>query len=84
MASKRNQIFTIDVLCVCRQYLFRYRKEGPGHLVKCFKSNIERDETMQPGVCPACEVTFAKDTVIKNRPALQIIKGRVFTRGHHG
>lgn len=82
--SKPDRVYTIDVYCICRQYLFRYRKEGGGHLVKCFKSNIDKNETKEEWVCPSCKKPFAKDRVVKNRPVLQVIKGRVFVRGHHG
>lgn len=82
MSKSKN--YVIDVYCVCRQFLFRYMKEGGGHLVKCFRSNISQDQTKKDGVCPACEQTFAKDAVIKNRPALKVVKSRVFVKGHHG
>ena len=74
---------TIDVFCSkCRSQLFRYLKEGEGHLVKCYVSNISRRSTDEekPLYCPECDTQFARDAMVHGRPAYKIIQGKVFVR----
>lgn len=74
--------YTIDVFCnTCRSQLFRYLKEGEGHLMKCYVSNIsKRFDEENPLHCPECNTQFARDAMIHGRPAYKIIQGKVFVR----
>ncbi|HLD38875.1 MAG TPA: hypothetical protein VJB05_01015 [archaeon] len=74
---------TIDIYCnTCDTQLFRYRKEGAGHLVKCYKSKILRDFTIpdNPMHCPKCNTEFARERMIHGQPAYKIIQGKVNVR----
>lgn len=78
-------ICTIDVYCTkCRTRLYRYRKEGLGHLLKCYIDNILEDYTNGDLKCPKCGQQFARHAIIHNRPAHKIIQGKVFVKGGHG
>jgi len=78
-------VCTIDVHCArCKALLYRYRKEGLGHLVKCFVDMILEDHTNKDLKCPKCGQEFARHAKIHNRPAHKIIQGKIFVRGLHG
>jgi len=69
---------TVDIFCAkCKAQLFKYRKGGKGALVKCFKERIADDLTTTPCVCPLCETTFARETLIRGAPAYKMIGGKV-------
>jgi len=71
--------YIIDVFCSkCRSQIFRYRKEGEGHLMKCYTSNVLRDFTSPENhlQCPECDTQFARNTMIHGRPAYKIIQVR--------
>jgi hypothetical protein len=77
----RRQTYKIKVYCSgCSSQLFKYEKEGKGHLVKCYLDNIVEDHTTIPMHCPDCDTLFAREAVIHNRPAYKIIQGKVFVR----
>lgn len=77
--------YTIGVHCSkCTTLLYRYKKEGPGSLVKCYADMIMEDKTNGDLKCPECGEAFARHATIHNRPAHKIIRGKVFVRGHHG
>ena len=77
----RGRNHAIDVYCSqCRSHLYRYLKEGEGHLIKCYQSNILEDETKEPRHCPECSSEFAREAMIHGRPAYKIIQGKVFVR----
>ena len=81
--SKKTRIFTIEIHCKgCGQHLYTYRKEGPGHLVKCFVDGITADSTTGNLQCPSCQTLFARLASYHNRPAHKIIQGKVEVRGH--
>ena len=83
MNNKHKKIFTISLYCrKCSTFLYKYNKEGPGSLIKCYISNIFKDRTRSDLKCPNCEQVFAKLGTIHNRPVHRIIRGKVFTRGH--
>ena len=85
MAKKKTKEYVIVVHCSrCSTPLYRYRKEGPGHLVKCFLSNIIDDYTKKDLKCPKCETEFARTAMIHGRPAHKMIGGKVTVVGHHG
>jgi len=78
-AGKRAR--TIRVYCaVCGCLLYKYRKGGPGRLVKCFKDGIVKDFTQGDLRCPSCGQTFARETMAYGRPANKIIQGKVKVR----
>ena len=80
---KKVQIFTISIYCArCGAFLYKYQKEGPGSLVKCYVDRIIEDNTKGDLQCPGCGQEFARPTTIRNRPAHKIIRGRVSIRGH--
>ncbi|MDO6619047.1 MULTISPECIES: hypothetical protein [unclassified Shewanella] len=69
---------TVDIFCgKCKTQLFKYRKGGKGALVKCFKERIVNDYTTSPCICPQCESTFARDTLVRGTPAFKMIGGKV-------
>jgi len=73
--------YIINVYCrSCSIQLFRYEKEGEGHLVKCYRDNIARDYTNDSKHCPGCGTEFARDWFVHGRPAYKIIQGKVFVR----
>jgi len=77
--NKKGPTKTVDIFCSkCKAQLFKYRKGGKGALVKCFKERISQNFTTTNCVCPQCEATFARDTLIKGTPAFKIIGGKVF------
>ena len=81
MVKKKVQTYTIRVFCAnCGTLLYKYRKEGPGHLVKCYKDGIIKDYTNGDLKCPKCGVQFAREAIIHGRPANKIIQGKLYVR----
>jgi DNA-directed RNA polymerase subunit M/transcription elongation factor TFIIS len=77
----KRDVYVIKVYCrKCGTLLYKYRKEGRGHLIKCYKSNILRDFTNGDLKCPKCGEEFAKEAIIHGRPANKIIQGKVFIK----
>lgn len=73
----RNQ--SVKIYCAqCRTLLYHYKKRGNGHLLKCFQERILQDYTEVLGECPSCETQFARETMIRGKPANKIIQGKVF------
>lgn len=71
----------IKIHCAqCRTLLYKYQKEGSGHLVKCYKEKIVKDFTKGDLRCPRCEGTFARKAMIHGKPAHKIIQGKVFVK----
>jgi hypothetical protein len=76
--NKKGPSKTVDIFCKqCKSPLFKYRKAGKGALVKCFIERISKDYTVTPCICPNCELTFAREQLIKGTPAYKIIGGKV-------
>jgi len=72
---------TIRVYCAnCGHLLYKYRKAGPGHLVKCYKDRITKDYTQGDLKCPQCGQEFAREAMIHGKPANKIIQGKVSVR----
>jgi len=81
MAKRRVRIYTIKIFCAnCKTLLYKYQKEGPGYLLKCYKDRITKDYTNKDLKCPKCRVQFAKEAIIHGRPANKIIQGKVYVR----
>ena len=75
ISSKR----IIEVFCKsCRTLLVRYRKGGGGHLIKCHLHKIVEDFTTGKGICPQCGRQWGREVIIKNKPALKIVGGKVY------
>jgi hypothetical protein len=73
---------TIAIHCNrCRTLLYRYAKRGTGGLVKCYVDRIVEDHTDGDLCCPACGEQFARERMIRGKPAHKIIGGKVYTRG---
>ena len=66
----------------CGYYLYKYRKEKPGFLVKCYRDKILKDNTKGDMKCPECGNQFARFKMYGGRPANKIIRGKVVTRGN--
>jgi len=76
--NKKMPDKTVTISCSkCRTKLYKYKKGGNGSLIKCFKERITKDYTEQSGICPQCQTTFARDTLIRGVPAFKIIGGKV-------
>jgi len=72
---------TIAIHCAkCRTLLYRYAKGGTGGLVKCYVERILEDRTNGDLRCPECGQEFARERLIRGKPAHKIIQGKVFTR----
>jgi len=85
MSMKKVKIYVIEILCAnCSTFLYRYRKEGPGSLVKCYVSGITVDNTAGDLKCPKCKQDFARIATYHNRSAHKIIQGKVIVKGHCG
>lgn len=85
MSKKSKRVFSIEILCnVCNTLIYKYHKEGPGSLVKCFVSGITEDHTTTPCTCPKCGRVFARPATIQGRPAHKIVQGAVFVKGNTG
>ncbi|NKF51917.1 hypothetical protein G3R49_15235 [Shewanella sp. WXL01] len=79
--NKKLPTRTVDIYCAnCKTQLYKYHKGGKGSLVKCFKERIAVDYTKAPGMCPQCEQTFARDTLVRGTPALKMIGGKVYMK----
>jgi len=77
--NKKGPSKTITIYCkACNAQLYKYRKNGKGALVKCFKTRIAKDFTKVACVCPACDKIFARETLIKGTPAFKMIGGKVW------
>ncbi|MFH0869315.1 MAG: hypothetical protein V1839_03745 [archaeon] len=75
--SHRNYI--INIYCsACKSHIYKYLKEGEGHLLKCYASNILENKTKLHLHCPGCGKQFAREALVHNRPAHKIIQGSVF------
>jgi hypothetical protein len=73
--SKRR---TIKISCAnCGERLYDYYKGGTGHLVKCFVERIKEDFTKGDLKCPGCEVEFARERMVRGKPAHKIVQGKV-------
>lgn len=69
---------TIRIRCAaCRELLYEYYKGGTGHLVKCFVERIKADYTAGDLKCHNCGVDFAREAMIRGKPAHKIIQGKV-------
>ncbi|MBJ2130583.1 hypothetical protein JC525_16760 [Alteromonas sp. IB21] len=76
--SAKGPVKTVQIYCEkCKFQLLKYRKGGKGALVKCFKTRIVENFTIDEGVCPSCESQFARSTLIRGTPALKIVGGKV-------
>lgn len=85
MAKKKTKEFVIKIICDnCGTLLYKYRKEGPGSLVKCYVDGILRDYTKGNLECHQCNQQFARPAKYHNRPAHKIIQGKVIVKGHYG
>ena len=72
---------TIKVFCQnCNTLLYKYHKDKPGYLLKCYKSRIKKDYTKGDLKCPKCGEQFARNAVIRAKPANKIIQGKVYVR----
>ena len=72
---------TIRIYCSnCGCLLYKYRKGGPGHLVKCFKDRVTEDHTEDGLTCPDCGTQFAREAMIRGKPAYKIVQGKVVVR----
>lgn len=79
--NKKRPVRTVDVYCAnCNCLLYKYRKGGKGSLVKCFKERIVHDYTVNAGVCPQCQIQFAREVLIRGVPAMKMIGGKVTSR----
>jgi len=71
----------IKVYCAqCRTLLYKYQKEGQGHLIKCYKERIVKDFTKGDLSCPRCQGLFAREAMIHGKPSHKIIQGKVFVK----
>ena len=81
MTKGRPRNYVIKIYCrKCGFLLYKYLKEGEGHLVKCYASNILEDYTKESLKCPGCGEKFARKAVYHNRLANKIIQGKVYVR----
>jgi len=68
----------IKIYCQnCGTLLFKYWKEKPGHLVKCYRERILKDHTQGDLKCPQCGLPFIRETNVYGQPAYKIIQGKV-------
>jgi len=81
--NQKGKFFIIKIYCSnCHAYLYKYQKEGPGALVKCYTNRILEDKTKQDLKCPQCQQKFARKIRIRNREANKIIQGKILIKGH--
>ena len=79
MVSKRFK--TIKVYCQkCNTLLYKYHKDKPGHLLKCYRHRIKEDYTNKDLRCPNCGEKFARETMIHGKPANKIIQSKVYVK----
>ena len=74
----------IKVECRCGELLFKYFKGGRGRLIKCFFSEIRKDNvgisdypTDARPTCPGCGKEIGIVRLVRGRPALKINQGTV-------
>jgi len=73
---------TIKIYCQnCQTLLYKYRKDIPGRLIKCYQDMILEDHTNGDLKCPKCGQQFARKKTIHNKPANKIIQGKVYVKG---
>ena len=78
-----GKVYTIEIFCSkCGCFLYRYRKEKPGFLVKCYRDKILIDKTKGDLKCPQCGQEFARFKMYGGRPANKIIRGKITIGGH--
>jgi len=81
MKVNRSKSRVVKVYCSkCKTLLYQYRKEGIGHLVKCYKHRIVKDFTNGDLKCLKCGKQFAREAMIHGKPANKIIQGKVYVR----
>ena len=69
----------IKIYCAkCRTFLYKYIKNKPGNLIKCYVHMIVKDNTQGDMKCPTCNQEFARLRIIRNYPAHKIIQGKVY------
>jgi len=72
---------TIKIFCKnCNTLLYKYHKDKPGHLLKCYKDRIKEDYTNGDLRCPKCKQKFAREAIIHAKPANKIIQGSVYIK----
>lgn len=72
---------TVKIYCQnCKTLLYKYHKEKPGHLIKCYKDKIFKDYTAGDLECPQCGEQFAREAMVHGKPANKIIQGKVFVK----
>ena len=72
---------TIKVFCRnCHTLLYKYHKDKPGHLIKCYKDRIKQDYTKGDLKCPKCGEQFARKAIIHAKPANKIIQSKVYVK----
>ncbi len=76
--NAKGPVRTVQIVCAkCKSLLLKYRKDGKGALVKCFKERIVENYTEDEGICPSCDSQFARSTLIRGTPALKMVGGKV-------
>lgn len=81
MVQKPAKGRVIKVYCSkCKTLIYKYWKDKPGHLIKCYKEMIIKDFTAGDLKCPNCKNIFAREAVIHNKPANKIIQDSVFVK----
>jgi len=79
---KIGKFHILNIYCSnCNTLIYKYRKVGRGHLVKCYKDRIVSDFTNNDLKCPECNKIFARETMIRSKPANKISQGKVYTKG---
>jgi hypothetical protein len=78
---------TVSVNCSkCQTRLFRYKKKNgtKSNLIKCYVERIveEEDNDITSNqddkfYCPKCETNYARSAMIRGRPALKLVGGKV-------
>ncbi|CAM9661616.1 unnamed protein product [Ascophyllum nodosum] len=83
MAQPRKKLpqRSVDVFCQkCKTQLYKYKKGGKGSLVKCYKERIVEDFTGGKLTCPGCGQEFAREAMVRGKPAFKMIGGKVFQK----
>lgn len=81
--GKTGKFFTLDIYCAsCHTKLYKYQKEGPGSLVKCYCNRIIENYCKEDMICPKCSTKFARRYRVHNRDANKIIQGKIYIKGH--
>ncbi len=79
--KRKNRSRIVKIYCAtCKTLLYKYRKEGGDHLVKCYKDMILEDYTNKDLKCPKCHNIFAREAFIHCRKANKIIQGHVIVQ----